>query len=731
MQQNKKLITTITQSVTVTAVTVLALAGIIVSLESYQPNSAGTLQMVNKTAPSAAVQKLSEISEVSQDPAVLEQPLQTVVVPADYAEVGTKDADPLVPQTQPASADNTYTNIEVDTENSDSAAVSQGDSTQKTVQGAVVPVESAVAVAGITWATADSPSEAIITYRVQKAGEWLSWEEAEAEPVFSEEEGRAPLIGTEPLIFTDIDALEVNVETAEGKPIPGVNLNVVEPFLSEGDTAGINYAHPAKSNHKERPYVLGGKPEIITREEWKANPKYLDWDNKYAPLKAVVVHHTASTNKYTPEQAPGIVAGIYYYHAKTLNWGDIGYHFLVDRYGKIYQGRAGDINRVNEGGHALGFNTGTIGIALIGNFETEMPTDPALDSVAKLAAWKLKAAKLNPNADHTERRASLKPGNAQVTGKVFDGHRAWNYTACPGETFYQNFGQLREQVTDLINGEPNFRVANTAWEPAVKESPAPVEPAKPATPSIQYTYRAEKTLPAAGDLFTVSETGELLNFGGISMPFGNPVKKGHGWLGVSWFDTIDWDQDGYLDIIAIFETGELKVYFTNAQGIFNRVAKIGHGFTNYKGYLKRDKGVKPILFTIAPNGDFIRWNNNGMSYVSHPKRIGYGWNIIEFPMIIDYDLNGKTDILALDYAGKLWTYPMDTDRFILNRYQVGHGWKMYNRLTTLHGSKQQQWMVGITPDGKLIPYRITKKRIDRLPVWSENFFAHRLSGENR
>ncbi|EEH63785.1 N-acetylmuramoyl-L-alanine amidase [Gleimia coleocanis DSM 15436] len=729
MQTDKQRITKIIQGIALATVTAIATTGMLISTGSYQKTTEHSFLDTENPAVLPPVQTVADIPEIAENPAVLVQSLHTITVPTDYAEAGTTDENPLAPETEPASADNMVSTISNETETTTQEETPAEDQPKlKAVQAAVVPVESSVAVAGITWETTNSPAETDITYRVQKQGEWQAWEATEPEPVFSEDEGSSQRIGTEALIFTDIEALEVIVETSDGQPIDGLELSVVEPFLTEGEATGISHTQTEKPKTQEFPYVLGERPEIITRAQWKANPKYLDWENKYAPLKAVVVHHTASSNDYAPEQAPGIVAGIYYYHAKTLNWGDIGYHFLVDKYGKIYQGRDGDINKVNEGGHAFGFNTGTIGISMIGNFQKELPTDAALDSVAKLAAWKLKAAKLDPNADHTEKRSNLKPGHSEVTGKVLDGHRAWNYTACPGDAFYPHFGELRQQVTDLIKGKPNFRVKDTKWLPAGSGAQPPV---KPAEPVVKYTYRNEKTLPVLGDLFTISQAGELLNFGGVSMPFGNPVKKGHGWLGVSWFDTTDWDQDGYLDVIAIFKTGELRVYFTNENGIFNRVAQIGHGFGNYKGYLKRDKNAKPLLFTIAPNGDFTRWDNNGMKYVSNPKRIGHGWNIIEFPMIIDYDLNGKTDILALDYAGKLWTYPMDTDRFILNRYQIGHGWKMYNRLTTLHGRKQQQWMVGITHDGKLILYRVTKKRIDRLPTWSEKFSAYRLSGENR
>lgn len=731
-------------------VTALAATGLLTGLTPFAGKPTETW-LPQGTEPQ--IHAVADLPQVEANPAVLVKNLDTVAVPQDYAAEGTVDTEVYGPLTQPASADDSFQTVsEVSSEPVPAEAAQPGDilksgdsqttvaeenlpSDLKAVHGATTPVETSVAVAGISW---ENPNltQLNITYRVKQNGVWGLWTETTVEPVF--ETSKTTRIGTEALILIDVQAVEVAVESVEGTAVENLQLSVVEPFQTEGEAKPV-YFTTAVPAAQEKPYVPGEKPTIVTREQWKANPKYLDWDPKYAPLKAVVLHHTASTNDYTAAQAPGIVAGIYYYHAVTLGWGDIGYHFLVDRYGVIYQGRDGDINRVNEGGHAYGFNTGTVGISMIGNFMKEQPTDATLDSVAKLAAWKLKAAKLNPMEQLTEKKSHLKPGNSQVTGYVFDGHRAWNYTSCPGDAFWPRMGEMRSQVQDLMNGKLNLRVKpkdnttgstpaqpNKPTEPV--KPPTPVKPPVPAKPTVQ--YRAETKPPALGDLFAIADNGDLVNYGGVSVPRGTPIKKGQGWLGAQWFDTVDWDGDGFLDVIAIFKTGELKVYFTNAKGTFNRVAKIGHGFGNYKGYLKRDAKRKPLLMTISPTGEFTRWENNGANYVSKPKKIGHGWGIIRFPMVVDYDANGTTDILALDYQAKLWNYPMTETGFTGRKMQVGHGWNIFNRLTTLPGKGEEQFILGVTPDGKLSPYRVTKQRIDRLPIWMESFNVYRMSGEN-
>src|SRR3954471_24801731 len=111
---------------------------------------------------------------------------------------------------------------------------------------------------------------------------------------------------------------------------------------------------------------VAGEPLIVPRSGWRADEKITREHPYYAPtLKLAVVHHTAGTNNYTRAQAAAIVRGIEVYHVKGNGWNDIGYNFLVDRYGMIYEGRGGGITRNVIGAHALGFNTGTVGISLI------------------------------------------------------------------------------------------------------------------------------------------------------------------------------------------------------------------------------------------------------------------------------------------------------------------------------------------------------------------------------
>src|SRR5262249_1180730 len=155
-------------------------------------------------------------------------------------------------------------------------------------------------------------------------------------------------------------------------------------------------------------------------------------------VKLVIVHHTATPNDYTPDQAAAIVRGIDVFHVRTRGWDDIGYNFLVDRFGQVYEGRFGGMTRNVIRAHALRFNTPSVGIALIGTFTNAKPTAPAVQSLEKLIAWRLDLAHVDPVSTLTyvsggsERwRAGLK-----VKLRAVSGHRDTGSTTCPGNQLY-------------------------------------------------------------------------------------------------------------------------------------------------------------------------------------------------------------------------------------------------------------------------------------------------------
>ena len=120
-----------------------------------------------------------------------------------------------------------------------------------------------------------------------------------------------------------------------------------------------------------RRLTIAGAPSIIPRSAWgadeeirRAPPQYFD------AVHFAVVHHTAGSNAYSPAQSAAIVRGIEVYHVDANGWNDIGYNFLVDKYGQVFEGRYGGVDRPVIGAHALGFNAGSVGVAVLGDYNS-------------------------------------------------------------------------------------------------------------------------------------------------------------------------------------------------------------------------------------------------------------------------------------------------------------------------------------------------------------------------
>jgi uncharacterized protein with LGFP repeats len=166
--------------------------------------------------------------------------------------------------------------------------------------------------------------------------------------------------------------------------------------------------------------------------------------------RAVITRHTASSNDYTAAQAAAMVRGIYAYHVKSNGWSDIGYNFLVDRYGRAYEGRAGGIDRYVLGAHTGGFNVDSFGVSLLGDFSTVPPSDTTMATVSKILAWKLGSAYRDPRGKAVLTSAgggtSKYRAGTKVTFDVVSGHRDAGNTSCPGATTYARLPALRSAV---------------------------------------------------------------------------------------------------------------------------------------------------------------------------------------------------------------------------------------------------------------------------------------------
>ncbi|MBU7598634.1 N-acetylmuramoyl-L-alanine amidase [Streptomyces sp. P38-E01] len=196
---------------------------------------------------------------------------------------------------------------------------------------------------------------------------------------------------------------------------------------------------------------IGPRPGIVTRAGWGANESWREPGFGYTTtVKSAFVHHTAESNNYTCAQAPSVIRSIYQYHVRSLGWRDIGYNFLVDKCGQIYEGRAGGVAKAVLGAHTYGFNSNTTGIAVLGSFGSTEPPKAAVEGVAKLIAWKLGLHGLNPVGSVTLTSGGGKwPAGTKVKMRAVAGHRDGFATECPGAKLYAKLPEIRTLAARL------------------------------------------------------------------------------------------------------------------------------------------------------------------------------------------------------------------------------------------------------------------------------------------
>jgi hypothetical protein len=240
---------------------------------------------------------------------------------------------------------------------------------------------------------------------------------------------------TDPVWTGRSDAVQLRVS----RPLHGLTLHTV---LSDAPRRRIALARASRQGD--------GTPGIITREQWGASAVRTRGTPEIGTVQMAFVHHTVNANDYTAADSAAIVLAIAKYHVNSNGWNDIGYNFLVDRYGQIFEGRAGGIDQAIIGAQAQGYNSVSTGISNIGTFETVTQTDPAINALAQLIAWKLAlhGAPVDGTVDvvsaggSSNRYASGRP----VTMNRVSGHRDGDRTSCPGTALYGQLPEIRRRA---------------------------------------------------------------------------------------------------------------------------------------------------------------------------------------------------------------------------------------------------------------------------------------------
>jgi N-acetylmuramoyl-L-alanine amidase len=258
------------------------------------------------------------------------------------------------------------------------------------------------------------------------------------------------------------------------------------------------------------PRALAGTtaPAIVTRSAWRASESIRRGAPRYASaLRFAVVHHSAGSNSYTKAQSPAVVRAIQLYHVRGNGWDDVGYNFLVDRYGQVFEGRFGGIERNVIGAHAQGFNTSSVGVALLGNYNSIALSAEARSALVRLLAWRLDVAHVDPLTALSMPSGGNPrfPTGVPILLRPISGHRDVGFTSCPGSVVYGQLNLLARAVS--LTGLPKL------YAPA----------ATVAGGRVRFTGRLAAPIP-----WTVT----------VSDPLGTPVATGGGFG-----PRVDWTWD--------------------------------------------------------------------------------------------------------------------------------------------------------------------------------------------
>jgi hypothetical protein len=328
---------------------------------------------------------------------------------------------------------------------------------------------SSFATVGVTWTPTTRPADLLASVRTLTGGTWSRWHVLGGESDDTPDTADLPpdaRVGTAPLYVGASDGVQVRVDRIDG-PLPSdLRVDLIDPGTSSADDA-LEPSAPASSA-----MAAGTRPPIISRQAWGADesirlPTYFD-----PTVKAAFIHHTASSTNYTRGQAAAMIRGIYSYAVLSEGYADVPYNFLVDKFGRIYEGRKGSIAGAMHSGATGGFNTDTLSVSALGNFESSPAPTVMVDAIARLLAWRLAPFYRDPRG-HTQLTAA-DGGTRYPTGHVvrFDtinGHRDADLTACPGAHLYPQLPQIRDLVAkymgaNLVNpgiSAPSARLASS------------------------------------------------------------------------------------------------------------------------------------------------------------------------------------------------------------------------------------------------------------------------------
>ena len=514
--------------------------------------------------------------------------------------------------------------------------------TDVTVTGAskVATVSAPVVVVGVTWQEGTGQG-ASVQYRYQQKGRWSGWAFTAADPEHGPDVGSAEAknarAGSDALVVTNASAVQVRT-LGDGTDAPAQpKLMVVDP--------GATPAQPAAS------LASASRPAIYTRAQWGADERIRVGDPSYGAVKGVFVHHTVDANAYTAAQVPAIIRAIYAYHVKGRHWNDIGYNFLIDKFGRTWEGRFGGMDQPVIGAHTLGHNEYGFGASAIGNYDVAAVPSAVTSAVVRLIAWKAQLHQFNP------------AGIANISGdrvNAVSGHRDVYSTACPGRYLYAKLPTIRAGAAALVRTLPSLSIARDV---------------------NNYNH---------GDVLATNANHDLLLYSGADGKLTPPTVLLQG----SWTDLDlvsipgDWNGDGAVDVVARkITTGQLLLFAGTGFGTFHAAQVIGGGWGLIDTLVAPGDWSgdgHPDLLGRTADGTLRLYPGNGHGGFGVPRIIGTGWQgMAKISALGDWTLDGHVDLISVSNTGVASVYPGSGNGGFGAPLVIGPGWDSFVSVSAL------------------------------------------------
>ncbi len=492
---------------------------------------------------------------------------------------------------------------------------------------AVTPAQAvagAVTVVGVTWPRGATAARDTYQIRTMTGGAWSQWQ-----PMADEGDGpdgteaATAVQGTSPFVVAGASKYEVRSLSTNTRAATTATVQAVDPGTSNADTA--QQAPGAAS-------AATAQPAILSRAQWGADEAMRSASPSYGQIMLGFVHHTDTPNGYSSSSVPAIIRGMYAYHVKSLGWSDIGYNFIVDRFGRIWEGRYGGMSRAVVGAQTLNFNSVSMGVSAIGTYSVAAVPQPMTDAFKRIFAWKFSLAGIPAI------------GRVVANGKSLNrvsGHRDGFSTDCPGQYLYDKLPEIRAGAASILASRP----------PVIVTPPVTL---------VRSVIRRDVDRDGLADTLSYRPGAGGTSISGatslLSSATGAPVNRGVA-ISVGWNSlrsvalSPDLNGDGKTDIIAQdTAANRLRIYLGNGRGGFAGVLYRGSGWNAMSRVIAagdRNRDGHNDLLATRTSGELVYYAGNGAGGLAAGRTIGLRWGgLSSITNAGDLNRDGFPDLLA-------------------------------------------------------------------------------------